>query len=287
MQKKSDNSKKSTGAYVVNLEKDRSKKPTGAYENFLQENCFYLLDLVRKAGAEILLYFKRDDLEVELKSDSSPVTLADKKANKILCEGLKKFNFPIISEEGYLASWQERKNYTGVWILDPLDGTRAFVKGEDEFTVNLAFVENGMALFGIIYAPVLDEICWGGFGTAFFQKGTIDKKNIQKLQAGKIREIPRIFVSRNSSNNSQTEKFLQKFEKYELVKASSSWKFCEMAKGNADIYPRFGTTCEWDIAAGDAIISALGGNVINAETGEKLKYNKENLENPFFVANIF
>lgn len=288
-----------------------SQKVNGAYREFLLEQTPYLLELVKRAGAKTLEFYQKSDLAVELKSDSSPVTLADKEANRILCEGLNKFNLPIISEEGHLATWEERKQYSGVWILDPLDGTKAFVKGEREFTVNLAFVEKGMALYGIIYAPVLDEICWSQFDKVFWQKG--DKKQELKRapsafisRVGFLKEDclkedfstekekeketqenkPRIFVSKSSSDNQATRDFLQKIGEYDLVKASSSWKFCAMAKDEADIYPRFGTTCEWDIAAGDAIISALGGQVLEASTGKKLSYNKPNLENPHFIASL-
>lgn len=258
------------------------QKVTGAYTSFLAEKTPYLLDLVKKAGARILDFYQKNNLDIKLKSDASPVTLADKQANSILCEGLKKFGLPIISEEGQIQNWQKRKNYKGVWILDPLDGTRAFIKGEGEFTVNLAFIENSVALYGIIYAPVLDEICWTFNDKVFWQKDTQTKE----LKVGASAKIPRIFVSRTSSDNTETREFLQKIGDYELVKTSSSWKFCELAKNNADIYPRFGTTCEWDIAAGDAILAKMGGKIVDATSGEKLTYNKEDLTNPFFIASF-
>ena len=237
-----------------------------------------------KAGEEILKYYN-DDIEVRQKDDSSPLTKADLAANKIIVNELELLNIkvPILSEES-LVEWNERKNWIKYWLVDPLDGTKEFIKKNGEFTVNIALIKNGFPILGIVYAPVLD-ITWGGSR----ELGSFMIKNNEKkpinVTVPKTDAVIKVVSSRSHSNNPKLEDFLKKITEYELVKMGSSIKICLVADGSAHFYPRFGPTMEWDTAAAHAVVKFAGGNIINFNTNLELSYNKDNLLNPEFLVN--
>lgn len=248
------------------------------------------------AGKEIIEIYK-NDFDVELKDDSSPLTIADKNANSIINLYLIKTNIPIISEENKQTDYSIRKEWDLCWIVDPLDGTKEFIKKNGEFTVNIALIKNNKPILGIIYVPVTKELFYGNSDTKKAYKLTVyeyfDSDELYS-QSDKIIRIPnqdqnhlRIVGSR-SHMNKETEEFVRSMEKQNnkinIVSKGSSLKFCIVAEGKADIYPRFAPTMEWDTAAGHAICNAVGIQIIDKNTNKELLYNKENLLNPSFIS---
>ena len=247
------------------------------------------------AGKEILKVYKTD-FNVEYKSDESPLTLADKKAHEVIISFLRETEIPVLSEEGRDIPFKERKHWNKLWIVDPLDGTKEFVKRNDEFTVNIALVENGEPVMGVVYAPVLDELYTGknGLGSFKVEKAS-EMKDIMEIFTDKNRlPLPAFekkgyfgIVASRSHLNEETTQFINEIkkdhDKVKIVSKGSSLKLCMVAEGAADIYPRFAPTMEWDTAAGDAVVRAADGTVVHAKTNSPLVYNKENLLNPWFV----
>ena len=261
----------------------------------LNENLKIAIKASIDAGVEIMKVYK-SDFEVEYKSDASPLTIADKNANDVINSYLLKTDIPIISEENAQINYEERKGWNTCWIVDPLDGTKEFVKRNGEFTVNIALIENGKPLLGVIFVPASKEIYYADV----FQREahylqlssaeiTIDaiEKNSIKIISKKAKEGEVKVIGSRSHMNQDTLDFVENLKndhtKVEIVSKGSSLKFCLVAEGKADIYPRFAPTMEWDTAAGQAICEALGIKVISKETNESLLYNKENLLNPWFL----
>ena len=241
-----------------------------------------------KAGEEILKYYK-DDIEVTHKDDSSPLTKADLASNKIIMNALQQLDrtIPILSEES-LVEWNERKNWTKYWLVDPLDGTKEFIKQNGEFTVNIALIENNKPILGVIFTPVKFDLYFAqkNYGSYKINSNSklIDLKKSQKLFVSNQSNITRIIGSRSHSNQSFHSWVNQNFPNTEIVQSGSSLKFCLIAEGTADIYPRFGPTSEWDIAAGHIIVDEAGGRV-NTFQNNEINYNlKEDLLNPQFYA---
>jgi 3'(2'), 5'-bisphosphate nucleotidase len=244
-----------------------------------------------KAGFEILKIYQKD-FTIEFKEDQSPLTTADKKANEIIMSFLSKTKIPIISEENKQIDYQTRKNWESCWIVDPLDGTKEFIKKNGEFTVNIALVNNQKTVLGIIYVPDTGELYVGNTYKNKTYKNIIsedvDFKNLELIEIPKQNtnnKVIRIVGSR-SHINTKTEDFVKDIAKnneVKIVSKGSSLKFCLIAEGKADIYPRFAPTMEWDTAAGQAICEASGIFVISNETKKALLYNKENLLNPWFI----
>ncbi|RUO71563.1 3'(2'),5'-bisphosphate nucleotidase [Pseudidiomarina salinarum] len=227
------------------------------------------------------------------KPDGSPITQADLAAHQIIVAGLAKLNdpelaaLPVLSEESAAIDWSERRNWQRYWLVDPLDGTKEFIKRNGEFTVNIALIDNGKPVLGMVYAPVLDTLYIGVNGFAGVDKAykvsndifeILDVTKQPPLIAG---ETVRIVVSRSHRGDESLSPFFQ--QPHVTVPMGSSLKLCAIANGSADIYPRLGPTSEWDIAAGHAVVEAAGGTVKTIE-GEALRYNqKESLLNPHFV----
>lgn len=253
---------------------------------FLEQLMPEIRSLAIEAGAETLKYFAKDTTKIKQKTDGSPVTLADEEAEKIIIAGLKKLtpNIQIVAEESTAAGKIPTKLEGQFWLVDPLDGTKEFISGSGEYTVNIALIDKGEPIMGVIYLPVKDEIFTGivGKGANHGKKGHIE-------EIINIREQPKdgitIIGSRSHGSGEKLDNFLKNYNVKNHISRGSSLKFCEVARGNADIYPRFGPTCEWDIAAGHAILRAAGGE-IKQINGKPMIYGKilQKFLNPEFIA---
>lgn len=260
-------------------------------------NVLEVLKIAVETGKEIMKVYNTDFF-VENKKDDSPLTLADKKSHHKIVEELQKYtpNIPILSEEGKHHPYSERKKWSQVWIVDPLDGTKEFVKRNGEFTVNIALVEAGNPIMGVIYVPALDIAYIGQQDLGSYKIEQVSRKQIEKEQLDYIGVKLPIIKNRNycsvvasrSHLSKETELFIddlkKKYGQVEITSAGSSLKLCLVAEGKADIYPRFAPTMEWDTAAGQAIVECAGGCVIHANSSQPLRYNKEDLLNPWFIA---
>jgi 3'(2'), 5'-bisphosphate nucleotidase len=265
---------------------------------FGQHNLSQLLYLALDAGKAIMEVYETA-FSVELKDDRSPLTLADKRSNEILCNGLSKIGgFPIMSEETKQLPYEERKAWKTFWLVDPLDGTKEFIKRNGEFTVNVALINNNEPVFGIIYVPVTKQFYFAikGEGAYTFTyagsdkiPGTYDeiitmckRLPVEHSPAGEFN-----IVASRSHMSPETEAYINeqktKHSVVNIVSAGSSLKFCLVAEGKADTYPRFGPTMEWDTGAGHIITTETGKKLVRCDTMEPLTYNKENLLNPYFL----
>lgn len=247
-----------------------------------------------EAGAEIMKIYS-GNFKVVLKSDNSPLTIADEKANKVINSYLEKTVFPMISEENKQTPYSIRGKWDTCWMVDPLDGTKEFIKRNGEFTVNIALIKNNIPALGVIYIPVSKTLYYAIVSENKAFKNTLKTHDFsEKLMQNSKEIVPekkpnnsiRIVGSR-SHKSKETDSFIQSLEKQgkriDLVSKGSSLKFCLMAEGLADIYPRFAPTMEWDTAAGHAICNAVGLKVEQVINDKGLLYNKENLLNPYFV----
>ena len=247
-----------------------------------------------EAGEEIMNVYN-SEFDVELKDDKSPLTEADKRGNDKIMTHLLQTEIPIISEENKQTNYSERKKWNQCWIVDPLDGTKEFVKRNGEFTVNIALIENGKLLLGVIYVPVVKELYYADVTSqkAFKSKLDSHQTSLEKIVKTSFEISPnktdnRIRVVGSRSHMSKetidfVESLKNKDVDVEILSKGSSLKFCLVAEGLADVYPRYAPTMEWDTAAGQAICEAVGINVISQQTNKGLLYNKENLLNPWFI----
>ncbi len=245
-----------------------------------------VIRIAQIAGDKILdIYKKADDFEVEKKADNSPVSIADKASNSIICSELERLplKFPILSEENAIIPFSERSKYDYFWLVDPLDGTKEFIKKNDEFTVNIALIHAGKTVMGVIQVPVTGEIFFATDGDGAFERKDGEDIRLAANVFSAYDEKLRFGVSR-SHLQEDTKQYISSFENPVVVSVGSSLKFVEIAKGNMEIYPRFGPCMEWDTAAGHCILVEAGGQVVSVETQKALLYNKKNLVNPFFIA---
>ena len=247
------------------------------------------------AGKVIMDIYDSSDFTTNQKSDQSPLTSADLAANQVINSFLVKTAVPIISEENKNEQFVERKLWEFCWIVDPLDGTKEFIKRNGEFTVNIALCKNGVPILGVIYVPVTRELYYANVQERKAYKSILDKDHNlpNKLfhskdlisPAGSDNGTLRIVGSRSHMNQDTLDFIAEKESDHsdiEIVSKGSSLKFCLVAEGKADIYPRFAPTMEWDTAAGHAICKAVGLKVVSQDTGANLSYNKQNLLNPYF-----
>ncbi|MBI5846822.1 MAG: 3'(2'),5'-bisphosphate nucleotidase CysQ [Nitrospirae bacterium] len=264
-----------------------------------------MLRISLEAGLAILDVYN-SDFAVEQKDDKSPLTLADKRSHMIIAgrlAALRDWPLPLLSEEGRNIAYDERKNWDSFWLVDPLDGTKEFVKRNGEFTVNIALIQNGLPLLGVIYIPVKNIFYYAAQGLGSYKLESCDAEipaSIEGLlkisfrlplasqSAGHASPRSRTTVIGSRSHMSiETEQFITDlktgYNEVVFLAAGSSLKFCLIAEGKADVYPRFGPTMEWDTAAGQAIVEQAGGRVLRAGSQELLSYNKENLLNPSFI----
>ena len=247
-----------------------------------------------KGGKEILNIYTTD-FEVVSKDDDSPLTMADKNANDVINTFLEPTGIPIISEENKQADYNVRKEWDTCWIVDPLDGTKEFIKRNGEFTVNIALVKNGTPVLGVIYVPVSKSLYFTAADGSNAYKIEIESEdqfeiaeifnNASIISPSSIPNKIRVVGSRSHLNEA-TQSFIDQLptqNAVEIVSKGSSLKFCLVAEGAADVYPRFAPTMEWDTAAGHAICQAAGVTVIDQNTQKPMQYNKENLLNSYFL----
>ena len=246
--------------------------------NELQE----IIQIIRSASTKILEIYNQN-FEVQYKQDESPVTLADKIAEETIINGLIKLfpEIPRIAEESFTHDTKLPATNSPFFLIDPLDGTKQFVNREGEFTVNVALIEQRVPTMGIIHIPVANTTYWtSGDNNAWRQLGDNEPEIIRCTKADPA--ALRVIMSK-SHTNEETESYLESLPVRERVNAGSSLKFCRIAEGKADLYPRFGSIMEWDIAAGHAILSAAGGSVTEFD-GRPILYGHKNFRTPYFLA---
>jgi len=254
-----------------------------------------LIKIVKKVSLEVLKIYNTD-FDVEYKDDNSPLTKADKIANKIIIDGLKKISpYPILSEEEKTIPYQIRKNWDYFWMVDPIDGTKEFVKKNGEFTINIALIHKNRSILGIVYAPVIDKLYYAQKGKgAYLIDGTVKYKLPINSKLNNF-----TIVASKSHLSNETKEFIEnlkeKFIKIDLISKGSSLKLCMVAQGLANIYPRLAPTMEWDTAAAHIIVEESGKKVylydktilpidyIQDNSLKEISYNKENLRNPYFI----
>jgi 3'(2'), 5'-bisphosphate nucleotidase len=245
-----------------------------------------------KAGVETLKIYNTE-FDVYEKNDASPLTEADKTSHNIIMNYLDKTNIPVLSEEGKSIPYENRKNWQQIWIVDPLDGTKEFIKKNGEFTINIALIENQKPVLGVIYVPVLQTLYFGTKLTGAYKAEQINSYDESAIETKKIKlpiqeNRPYTVVASRSHLSPETSTYIAEVEKnygnIETLSRGSSLKLCMIAEGKADEYPRFAPTMEWDTAAGQAIIEASGGEVIDWQTKQPMLYNRENLLNNWFLA---
>ena len=239
------------------------------------------INLIKECN-QIVLKIYNTDFTVINKSDDSPLTLADKECNAHICKYLKKFtNTTIISEEIKNESYDTRKDSQWCWFVDPIDGTKEFVKKNGQFTVNIGLCRHGVPVFGIVSIPVTGEIYYGIEGIGSFK---IENDVTNRLTVTSEKPSDKIKIIASASHmNQETRDYINQFSNPELITVGSSIKLLWIAEGKAHLYPRIAPTSEWDTCAAHAVVKYAGGQVLNFETNEELIYNKEDLLNPFFI----
>ncbi len=251
-----------------------------------------------RAGALIMEVYNSNDFQVNLKSDATPLTLADKKAHQEISSCLMKTRIPVMSEEGRNLLYEERKSWEYFWLVDPLDGTKEFIKRNGEFTVNIALVFNGYPIIGVVYVPVLKQLYFAMQNLGSYRVDNIDYEingieSLNLLTSGsnklpfKTDTRPTTIVVSRSHPSKETQEFIDKMREekgdIKLIARGSSLKICMVAEGYADIYPRYGVTTEWDTAAGQAVAEMAGCEIVSLEDGKRIAYNKEDINNPWFI----
>lgn len=251
-----------------------------------------------RAGHKIMEVYNSSDFQVNLKSDRTPLTLADRLAHDEIKNALTKTYIPVLSEEGRSIVYEERKGWDYFWVVDPLDGTKEFIKRNGEFTVNIALIHEHYPVAGVVYVPVTGKLYFSLQPEGAFMVTGIEASAVFEISFDELLErserIPKHFphekivvVESRSHSSADTIQYIQgiveRFKDVELLPVGSSLKMCMIAEGLADIYPRLSLSSEWDTAAGQAIVEGAGFRVITFETGERLSYNKEELVNPWFI----
>ncbi len=243
-----------------------------------------ILNIAESAGAAILEIYNHADFSkvVDFKSDDSPLTMGDEASHQVIVKELMALHpeIPIISEEGKETPYEQRKDYRTFWLVDPLDGTKEFIKRNGEFTVNIALIHERSPILGVVHVPVLDTTYFASMDKgAFLKEGSNEPRKIQVNN----RSEQRVAVRSKSHASPEEEEILEKFGVVQSISRGSSLKFCMVAEGQADIYYRHGPTMEWDTAAGQAVVEAAGGKVFEGTGNTLFRYNKESLLNGSFL----
>ena len=240
------------------------------------------VEIAKEAGIAITEIYN-SDFDYQLKKDLSPITAADNLSHNIITERLKILTpkIPILSEENCNIPYKIRSQWTQYWLVDPLDGTKEFISQNGEFTVNIALIENNNPILGVIHLPVTNETYWGSQVNGSFYSNK--NNDVERIRVSENHQNPMRLVASRSHPSDVLNSLLEKIIDYEIIEVGSSIKFCLIASGQADCYPRFGPTSEWDTAAGEAIVRFAGGHVI-ATNGNSMNYNlKEDYLNPNFL----
>lgn len=250
-----------------------------------QENIGKLIETSKNAGEAIMQIYDTN-FDIEIKKNSSPLTKADLESHKIITTSLREItpNIPIISEESSDIEYEERMTWSEYWLIDPLDGTKEFINKNGDFTTNIALIYENRPIFGLIHAPAIDETYWGSEvdGSYFLKSECIKDK--ERILVSRETDAPLKIITSRSHPSDELSLKLKKLDDCEVLNVGSSLKFCKIARNKANCYPRLGPTSEWDIAAGDAVLSFAGGGLISLD-GKTIKYNmKESYINPNFIA---
>ena len=240
------------------------------------------VSIARRAGDAILEVYGREDFGTVQKSDASPLTLADKAAHELIVAALHALDpkIPVLSEESDAVTYEERAAWDPFWLVDPLDGTKEFIKRNGEFTVNIALIRGKRPVLGVVHAPVLGTTYWGAEGEGAYKSGADGQE--RAISVSDYRRVGLSVVASRSHAGELMPLFLQAVGDPPCVSSGSSLKFCLVAEGTANLYPRFGPTMEWDVAAAAAVVYGAGGTITDLE-GNELEYNKPDLHNPYFV----
>lgn len=232
----------------------------------------------QKASKKILEIYESGDFSVEAKADNSPLTLADKASHNVIIAELEQTAIPILSEEGASIPFEIRKNWDYFWMIDPLDGTKEFIKKNGEFTVNIALIHQNRPVLGVVFTPVLDDLFYAVKGEGAFKNEAKIRVNQFKLSESSLK-----VVASRSHLNDETKDYLDKLKDPEIVSKGSSLKLLMVAEGEADLYPRYAPTMEWDTAAAQIIVEEAGGTVTIKDSDDPVRYNKEDMLNPYFL----
>jgi 3'(2'), 5'-bisphosphate nucleotidase len=249
-----------------------------------KQDLLAVVQIAKAAGEAIMTIYGQDDFSVSHKGDDSPVTAADLAAHSVIVASLAErfVGIPVMSEEAAEISWDERRQWHTYWLIDPLDGTKEFIKRNGEFTVNIALIHQGVALAGVVYAPVLGTYYYGAKHLGAWRQKAGQESPL--LGATRVRQTP-IVVGSRSHLSPDIAEYLQHLGAHEMLSVGSSLKFCMLAEGEADLYPRLGPTSEWDTAAAQAVLESAGGSVVCYDSGLPLTYNqKPAILNPYFIA---
>ncbi|MFB0975827.1 MAG: 3'(2'),5'-bisphosphate nucleotidase CysQ [Tolumonas sp.] len=242
-----------------------------------------LLKIADDAGQAILAVYD-EPVELTVKADESPLTQADRASHQLIEQRLQALTpqWPVVSEESDDSLKAQRTRFSVYWLVDPLDGTKEFIKRNGEFTVNIALIVDGCAVFGVVGVPVQNKLYWGGKEYGCWLKDSLG--TVRLTGTASKPALLRVVGSR-SHVNAETAEYLKNLGDHELVSVGSSLKFCLLAEGKADLYPRLGPTCEWDTAAAQAVLEGAGGKVETLD-GQPLRYSKPDILNPWFVASV-
>ncbi|MDO6611647.1 3'(2'),5'-bisphosphate nucleotidase CysQ [Shewanella sp. 1_MG-2023] len=244
-----------------------------------------VITIAKQAGDAIMQVYSKPDLQIEQKQDDSPVTAADIASHNVIVAELEKHfvDIPVMSEEAADIDWNVRRNWPTYWLIDPLDGTKEFIKRNGEFTVNIALIHNGKAVAGVVYAPVLNKCYSGLLGEGAWLESNA-KQQVLDISQQQINDKPIVVGSRSHISPGLAE-YVANIGDHQMQSVGSSLKFCLVAEGNADVYPRLGLTSEWDTGAAQAVLESAGGQVLIYPELTPLEYNqKENILNPYFIA---
>jgi 3'(2'), 5'-bisphosphate nucleotidase len=236
-----------------------------------------------EASKVILDVYNSNDFQAEAKGDNSPLTLADRTAHAVIATILEATNLPVLSEEGKNIPYEERRNWEYFWMVDPLDGTKEFIKRNGEFTVNIALIHLGKPVLGVVAVPVTGELFYASTGDGAFVKRDGKPQPLKKRSAIDLTAKGLRVVASRSHMNEETQAFINSLIEPTLVSSGSSLKFMLLAEGKADVYPRYAPTMEWDTAAAHAVVNETGLKVYQAGSEVELVYNKEDLLNPYFL----
>jgi 3'(2'), 5'-bisphosphate nucleotidase len=231
-----------------------------------------------KAGEVIIEIYESGDFAIEAKADDSPLTLADKAGNEAIVNVLNQTNLPILSEEGSSIPFEERSNWEYFWMIDPLDGTKEFIKRNGEFTVNIALIHRNRSILGVVYVPVTKDLYWACDQMGAWKNGAKLHVNNREISGSGLK-----VVASRSHMNEETEAFIATLNNPMIVSKGSSLKLLMVAEGEADLYPRYAPTMEWDIAAAQIIVEEAGGRVLKSDVSDPIVMNKINLLNPYFL----